>query len=140
MGDHLVRIDAQDRAVNAFIDFDADRALRLARAADQQPEKGLLHGVPFAVKDIIDTVDLPTSWGSPIYKGFQAPRNASCVEMLMRAGAIPIGKTVTTEFAYFSPGATRNPHNLDHTPGGSSSGSAAAVAPTTAASSPVHCM
>ena len=93
MGDHLVRIDAQDRAVNAFIDFDADRALRLARAADQQPEKGLLHGVPFAVKDIIDTVDLPTSWGSPIYKGFQAPRNASCVEMLMRAGAIPIGKT-----------------------------------------------
>ena len=128
MGDHLSRIDARDSVVNAFIDFDADRALRLARAADQQPEKGLLHGVPFAVKDIIDTVDLPTSWGSPIYKGFQAPRNASCVEMLMRAGAIPIGKTVTTEFAYFSPGATRNPHNLDHTPGGSSSGSAAAVA------------
>ena len=128
MNDHLARIAAREREVNAFIDFDAERALMLARAADQRPEKGLLHGVPFAVKDIIDTVDLPTSWGSPIYKGFQAPRNASCVEMLMRAGAIPIGKTVTTEFAYFSPGATRNPHNLEHTPGGSSSGSAAAVA------------
>ncbi len=128
MIDHLARINARDSAVNAFLDFDADRALRLARAADRQPEKGVLHGVPFAVKDIIDTVDLPTSWGSSIYRGFQPPRNASCVEMLVRAGAIPIGKTVTTEFAYFSPRATRNPHNLDHTPGGSSSGSAAAVA------------
>ncbi len=128
MDDHLARVDARESEVNAFIDFDAERALMLARAADQRPEKGLLHGVPFAVKDIIDTVDLPTGWGSPIYSGFQPPRNASCVEMLMRAGAIPIGKTVTTEFAYFSPGATRNPHNLNHTPGGSSSGSAAAVA------------
>lgn len=128
MLDHIARINVRDSAVNAFLDFDADRALRLARASDRQTEKGVLHGVPFAVKDIIDTVDLPTSWGSSIYKGFQTPRNASCVEMLVRAGAIPIGKTVTTEFAYFSPGATRNPHNLGHTPGGSSSGSAAAVA------------
>ena len=128
MVEHLSRIDARDKAVRAFIDFDVDRALRLARAADQQSEKGILHGVPFAIKDIFDTVDLPTSWGTPIYAGFQAPRNASCVEMLLRAGAIPIGKTVTTEFAYFSPGPTRNPQNLEHTPGGSSSGSAAAVA------------
>ena len=69
--------------------------------------------MPFAVKDIFDTVDLPTSWGSPIYAGVRPPRNASCVELLIRAGAIPIGKTVTTEFAYFSPGVTRNPHNLE---------------------------
>jgi amidase len=128
MADHLSRIAARDGVVNAFLDFDAERALMLARKADKTPEKGVLHGVPFAVKDIIDTVDLPTAWGSSIYTGFQPPRNASCVEMLVGAGAIPIGKTVTTEFAYFSPGATRNPHNLDHTPGGSSSGSAAAVA------------
>jgi len=128
MVDHLARINARESVVNAFIDFDSERALELARAADQQSKKGILHGVPFAVKDIIDTLDLPTAWGSPIYAGFQAPRNASCVEMLLLAGAIPIGKTVTTEFAYFSPGPTRNPHNLEHTPGGSSSGSAAAVA------------
>ena len=124
----LDRINARDSVVKSFIDFDADRALSLARASDQQANKGILRGVPFAVKDIFDTVDLPTSWGSPIYAGVQPPRNASCVELLIRAGAIPIGKTVTTEFAYFSPGATRNPHNLEHTPGGSSSGSAAAVA------------
>ncbi len=128
MADHLIRIEARDSVVKSFIDFDPDRSMTLARAADRRPKKGILHGVPFAVKDIIDTVDLPTSWGSLIYKGFQAPRNASCVEMLSRAGAIPMGKTVTTEFAYFSPGPTRNPHNLAHTPGGSSSGSAAAVA------------
>lgn len=128
MTDHLARINARDSAVNAFIDFDPDRALKLARAADRQTKKGILHGVPFAVKDIIDTLDMPTAWGSPIYADFQAPRNASCVEMFLLAGAIPIGKTVTTEFAYFSPGPTRNPHNLEHTPGGSSSGSAAAVA------------
>ncbi len=128
MVDHLARINARDSAVHAFIDFDPERALKLALAADRQPEKGILHGVPFAVKDIIDTFDLPTAWGSPIYAGLQTPRNASCVEMLTLAGAIPIGKTVTTEFAYFSPGPTRNPHNLEHTPGGSSSGSAAAVA------------
>ena len=128
MVEHLRQIKARDSSVRAFIDFDADRPLRLARAADRQTEKGILHGVPFAVKDIIDTLELPTTWGSPIYAGCQMPRNASCVEMLLRAGAIPIGKTVTTEFAYFSPGPTRNPHNLAHTPGGSSSGSAAAVA------------
>jgi amidase len=84
--------------------------LRVQQTSNRK--KGILHGVPFAVKDIIDTFDLPTAWGSPIYAGFQAPRNASCVEMLLLAGAIPIGKTVTTEFAYFSPGPTRNPHNL----------------------------
>ncbi|ADE39955.1 amidase [Candidatus Puniceispirillum marinum] len=128
MSDYLARISARDTEIKAFIDFDPERALSCARAADKMPKKGPLHGVPYAIKDIIDTVDLPTAWGSPIYAGFQPRRNASCVELLNRAGAVPLGKTVTTEFAYFSPGPTRNPHGLKHTPGGSSSGSAAAVA------------
>ena len=128
MNDFLLRISSRDEEVRAFIDFDPERALSRAREVDKMPEKGPLHGVPYAIKDIIDTVDLPTSWGSPIYQGFQPLRNASCVEFLNRAGAVPLGKTVTTEFAYFVPGPTRNPHGLEHTPGGSSSGSAAAVA------------
>ena len=127
MVSYLDRINARDSVVKSFIDFDADRAL-VSRV--HQTNKQIRHPPrrAFAVKDIFDTVDLPTSWGSPIYAGVRPPRNASCVELLISAGAIPIGKTVTTEFAYFSPGATRNPHNLEHTPGGSSSGSAAAVA------------
>jgi amidase len=128
MNDFLERIDSRDTEVEAFIEFDPERALSRARAADKMAEKGPLHGVPYAIKDIIDTADLPTAWGSPIYAGFQPRRNASCVELLNRAGAVPLGKTITTEFAYFFPGPTRNPHGLDHTPGGSSSGSAAAVA------------
>ena len=128
MSDFLARISSRDTKVKAFIDFDPERALSCARAADKMLEKGPLHGVPYAIKDIIDTVDLPTAWGSPIYAGFQPRGNASCVELLNRAGAVPLGKTVTTEFAYFFPGPTRNPHGLKHTPGGSSSGSAAAVA------------
>ena len=79
MVSYLDRVNARDNVVKSFIDFDADRALRLARASDQQAEKGILRGVPFAVKDIIDTIDLPTSWGSSVYAGFQPPRNASCV-------------------------------------------------------------
>lgn len=128
MNDFLARISLRDKDVEAFINFNPERALSCARAADKMPEKGPLHGVPYAIKDIIDTSDLPTAWGSPIYAGFQPRRNASCVELLNRAGAVPLGKTVTTEFAYFSPGPTRNPYGLNHTPGGSSSGSAAAVA------------
>jgi amidase len=80
------------------------------------------------IKDIIDTHDMPTAWGSPIYAGHRPVRDAGCVAALRRSGAVIAGKTVTTEFAYFYPGKTRNPHNLDHTPGGSSMGSAAAVA------------
>lgn len=125
---HIQRIVSREPDIQALISFDPDRAIRLAQEADQQTKKGRLHGVPFVAKDIIDTVDLPTSWGSPIYSSFQPPRNASCIELLTNAGAILLGKSVTTEFAYFSPGPTRNPHNTDHTPGGSSSGSAAAVA------------
>jgi Asp-tRNA(Asn)/Glu-tRNA(Gln) amidotransferase A subunit family amidase len=87
-----------------------------------------LHGVPIGVKDIIDTVDMPTALGSAIYEGRRPQWDAACVAAVRAAGAIILGKTVTTEFAYFQPGKTRNPHDLRHTPGGSSSGSAAAVA------------
>ena len=80
------------------------------------------------IKDIIDTVDMPTAWGSSIYTDHRPARDAGCVAALRRSGAVIAGKTVTTEFAYYYPGKTRNPHNLDHTPGGSSMGSAAAVA------------
>src|SRR6185312_7654926 len=89
---------------------------------------GSLHGVPVGLKDIIDTADMPTENGCALHKG-RAPRtDAAVVTMLRAAGAVMLGKTVTTECAYFSPGKTRNPHNPEHTPGGSSSGSAAAVA------------
>ncbi len=88
----------------------------------------MLHGVPIAIKDIIDTRDMPTEHGSPIYKGVVPSADAACVAMLRRAGAIILGKTVTPEFAAVTPGRTANPHNIKHTPGGSSSGSAAAVA------------
>lgn len=128
MASCLERIAAREGEVGAFIHLDQDAALAAAEAADQRGAIGLLHGVPFAIKDIIDTVDNPTGWGSPIYHGHRPPRNAACVELLVREGAIPIGKSVSTEFAYFQPGKTANPHNLAHTPGGSSSGSAAAVA------------
>ena len=89
---------------------------------------GPLHGVPVAIKDIFDTADYKTECGSPILKGRQPMRDCTAVARLREAGAVIIGKTVTTEFAYFHPGATRNPHDLERTPGGSSSGSAAAVA------------
>ena len=89
---------------------------------------GPLHGVPVGIKDIFDTADMPTENGSVLYAGRTPSRDAAVVAMLRAAGAVIMGKTVTTEFAYFSPGKTRNPHNSEHTPGGSSSGSAAAVA------------
>ena len=91
---------------------------------DQSPLKGL----PIAIKDIIDTADMPTEMGSAIHAGRMPHSDASCVSRLKQAGGIIMGKTVTTEFAYFRPGKTANPNNLKHTPGGSSSGSAAAVA------------
>jgi Asp-tRNA(Asn)/Glu-tRNA(Gln) amidotransferase A subunit family amidase len=88
----------------------------------------VLGGVPIGVKDLIATADMPTRYGSPIYEGFRPAADAACVALARTAGALVIGKTVTTEFAYFSPGPTANPRNPAHTPGGSSSGSAAAVA------------
>ncbi len=89
---------------------------------------GPLHGIPLAVKDIISTKTLPTTCGSPIYRDHVVGTDAACVTQLVNAGAIVLGKSVTTEFAGAHAGKTHNPHNLRHTPAGSSSGSAAAVA------------
>jgi Asp-tRNA(Asn)/Glu-tRNA(Gln) amidotransferase A subunit family amidase len=128
----LERIRALEPQVQAWTFLDEDRALEQARAADElrrsgQPV-GSLNGIPVGLKDIIDTGDMPTENGCALHKG-RAPRDdAAVVKMLRAAGAVILGKTVTTECAYFSPGKTRNPHNPEHTPGGSSSGSAAAVA------------
>ena len=124
----LDRIGRREPQIDAFECFDAERAIKAARRVDRQGPKGLLAGVPFAAKDIIDTEDFPTAWGSQAYAGTRPERNAACVEHFLKAGAILIGKSVTTEFATFAPSKTRNPVNSEHTPGGSSSGSAAAVA------------
>ena len=100
----------------------------VAKADCATADLGCLAGIPVGVKDIFDTCDMPTAYGSPIYSGHQPLWDASCVARIRGAGGQVMGKTVTTEFAFFSPGKTRNPHHTDHTPGGSSSGSAAAVA------------
>ncbi|WP_298854117.1 amidase [uncultured Ruegeria sp.] len=128
MADHLDRISEREPVIGAFQTLDAERAMKRAKAANALLVGGPLHGVPFVIKDIIDTDDMPTGWGSDLYADRQPDRNADCVQAFLNAGAIPIGKTVTTEFAYFHPGKTANPANPAHTPGGSSSGSAAAVA------------
>jgi Asp-tRNA(Asn)/Glu-tRNA(Gln) amidotransferase A subunit family amidase len=125
---HLERIDQRDKDVLAWSHLARQAALECARALDRGPRKGLLHGVPMGVKDIIDSHDQPTTYGSPIYKAHQPLADAATVALARQAGAILLGKTVTTEFANRHPGPTRNPHNPAHTPGGSSSGSAAAVA------------
>ncbi len=128
MRDCLERIAAREGEVQAWEYLDREAALKQARAADAGSSRGLLHGLPIGVKDLIDTVDMPTAYGSPIYSGHRPPWDAPCVALMRAAGGIVLGKTVTTEFAVMHPGKTRNPHNPKHTPGGSSSGSAAAVA------------
>ena len=124
----LERIAAREQAVQAWAWLDADLALRQARALDREPARRPLHGVPAGIKDIFDTADMPTEYNSPIYRGHRPKWDAACVALLRRGGCVVLGKTVTTEFAHVHPGKTRNPHNPAHTPGGSSSGSAAAVA------------
>jgi Asp-tRNA(Asn)/Glu-tRNA(Gln) amidotransferase A subunit family amidase len=128
----LDRVAAMDGALKAFVHLDRAHALAQARALDERRAQGHplgpLHGVPVAVKDIIDTADYPTELGSPISRGRRPWRDAAVVAKLRAAGAVIIGKTVTTEFAFYHPGPTRNPHDAERTPGGSSSGSAAAVA------------
>jgi Asp-tRNA(Asn)/Glu-tRNA(Gln) amidotransferase A subunit family amidase len=124
----LDRIAERERDVGAWAFLDADHALAEARARDQAKTRGPLHGIPIGVKDIMDTADMPTSYGSRAYRGFRPAADAACVALARAAGAVVLGKTVTTEFAILSPGKTRNPHRYDHTPGGSSSGSAAGVA------------
>ena len=124
----LERIDSRESQVKAWVHLDRDFALAQARECDRSKSRGPLHGIPFAAKDIMDTADLPTEYGSPIYKGNRPKADAACVALSRAAGGVLMGKTVTTEFASRTPlGHTTNPHNPEHTPGGSSSGSAAAV-------------
>jgi len=122
------RIKAREDAVLAWKYFDPEDALAQARALDSGPKRGVLHGIPFGVKDIIDTSTMPTGYGSPIHEGYRPGIDAPCVAVSLTAGGVLMGKTVSTEFASRHPGATRNPHNPAHSPGGSSSGSCAAVA------------
>ena len=122
----LDRAEAR-QSVKAWIWLDPEQALAQARAADHAGRPGPLAGLPIGIKDIIDTFDMPTEHGSPIYRGNRPFADAACVALLRMAGGTILGKTVTTEFANRFPGATVNPHNPAHTPGGSSSGSAAAV-------------
>ena len=138
----LERIAAREPTVRAWAFIDPEHALAQARARDAQarardaqarardagPANGPLHGVPIGVKDIFDTFDMPTAMGSPIYAGHRPPNDAACVAIARAAGAVILGKTVTAEFAGTYPGATTNPHDPARTPGGSSQGSAAAVA------------
>jgi len=124
----LDRIETREPQVHAFVHTNADAALRLAAGLDAGPLRGPLHGLPLGVKDLLDTVDMPTGYGTPIYAGHQPLADAAAVALCRDAGAVMVGKTVSTELANMSPGITRNPHQLAHTPGGSSSGSAAAVA------------
>ena len=124
----LARIAAREHEVNAWACIEPDRVLAEARALDAGELRGPLHGLPVGIKDIIDTADLPTQYGSPIYAGRRPAWDAACVSAIRAAGGIVMGKTVTAELATSFPGKTTNPHNPAHTPGGSSSGSAAAVA------------
>ncbi|MEO8302962.1 MAG: amidase [Betaproteobacteria bacterium] len=124
----LERIALREPVVHAFAWLEPERALAEARMHDRAGARGPLFGLPFGVKDIIDTHDMPTQCGSPIYAGHRPPDDAACVALAREAGAVMLGKTVTTEFALRHPGPTANPYNPEHTPGGSSSGSAAAVA------------
>jgi len=125
----LERIDSRESEVKAWVHLDRDFAMAQARECDRSTNRGPIHGIPFAAKDIMDTGDLATEYGSPIYKGNRPASDAACVALSRAAGGVLLGKTVTTEFASRVPlGKTTNPHNPQHTPGGSSSGSAAAVA------------
>ena len=124
----LERIAERDETVRAWAHVDGNKVLEQARALDRGPRRSRLHGVPVGIKDVIDTADQPTEYNSPIYRGHRPKADAACVTLLRRAGCLILGKTVTTEFANNHPAQTRNPHNSAHTPGGSSSGSAAAVA------------
>jgi Asp-tRNA(Asn)/Glu-tRNA(Gln) amidotransferase A subunit family amidase len=120
----LDRIAAREDTVRAFVHLDP----ALARAAAARPLSGVLAGLPVGVKDVLDTADQPSQYGSPIWRGYQPRADAYAVAATRRAGGVVLGKTVTTEFATRQPGPTTNPHNAAHTPGGSSSGSAAGVA------------
>ena len=128
----LDRIESTEDTVQAWVYLNRDHAIEQARRADRTRMRGetlgRLHGVPVGIKDIIDTADMPTEYGTVLYSGWQPAQDAAVISHLRSAGAVIMGKTVTAELAFYAPGKTRNPRNSGHTPGGSSSGSAAAVA------------
>ena len=124
----LDRIAAREDAVRAWAHIDPDLALVQARARDREPPRSRLHGIPVGIKDVIDTCDMPTEYGSPIYRGHRPGCDAACVAQIRERGGVVLGKTVSTEFATRHPNKTRHPQDPARTPGGSSSGSAAAVA------------
>src|SRR5680860_491450 len=124
----LEKIEAREEVIGAWEHLDSRQALEQAQNLDRKTYRGLLHGVPVGAKDIFDTRDMPTEYGSAIYSGHRPVWDAASIAALRAAGAMILGKTVTTEFAIFHPGKTVNPKAPAHTPGGSSSGSAAAVA------------
>ncbi len=132
VNDCLNRIDEHDETIQAWAWIDHEYARSQAKKLDAVRASGKpvgrLHGIPIAIKDIIDTALIPTEYGSTIFEGRKTKNNAALVDRLLQEGAIMMGKSVTTSLATFVPGKTTNPHNADHTPGGSSSGSAAAVA------------
>ena len=134
MESHLARIEAVNPRVNAIVTLDAEGALLAADAADAGEPRGVLHGLPIAVKDLEDTAGMRTTYGSPLFASHVPDADSLLVERLRAAGAIVIGKTNTPEFGAGSQtfnavfGATRNPWDLSRTPGGSSGGAAAAVA------------
>lgn len=128
VGACLDRIEELDARTGAWAFVDPDHALEQARQADMSKAEGPLRGIPVGLKDIVDTADMPTEYGSGLYRGHRPRNDAACAALLRAAGAVILGKTVTTEFGFRHPGKTVNPHNPLHTPGGSSSGSAAAVA------------
>ena len=120
----LARIAQREPAIRAMVHFDPDAVMVAAKAASA----GRLHGIPVGVKDVLDTADMPSQYGSPIWAGYRPVADAAAVAWARAEGGVVVGKTVTTEFATRKPGPTANPHNTGHTPGGSSSGSAAGVA------------
>jgi Asp-tRNA(Asn)/Glu-tRNA(Gln) amidotransferase A subunit family amidase len=126
--DCLARIEARDDVVQAWAFLDPDLALKQAQARDAEPRRGPLHGMPIGIKDIFDTIDMPTGHGFSPYQGKSWGVDSACVAAFRKAGMVILGKTVTTEFACPSPLKTTNPHDPTRTPGVSSSGSGAAVA------------
>ena len=123
----LARISERNPMVGAWCSLNEELSLKQAREADRSEPRSPLHGIPFGVKDVIDTAEFPTELGSPIHRGRRPRADAACVVAMRKAGAVLLGKLVTTEFATYKPNETRHPLNLAHTPGGSSSGTAAAI-------------
>ena len=127
-GAYLEQIEVREPEIEAFVYVNRDISMDEARIRDREPARGPLHGVPIAIKDVFDTFDMPTAYGSPIYRNHQPPQDSAVAAMIREKGGVILGKTVTPEFATQHPPKTHNPHDLSRSPGGSSAGSAAAVA------------